>query len=371
MIVLTVVGARPQFIKAALVSRALEIAGVQEVLVHTGQHYDVRMSDVFFRQLGIRDPEYNLGVGSGSQGNQTARMLTAIEEVLLRVHPDRVLVYGDTNSTLAGSLAAAKLRLPLDHVEAGLRSYDRDMPEEINRVLTDRLSDQLMCPTQTAVDNLRREGLTEGVLLTGDVMLDVALAMRPLSLQTRLPDGIEPGNYFVATVHRASNTDHPDQLGRVLCALDEVARRVAPVILPVHPRLAAAMKQHAIRTTHVLTISPLGYLEMQGVLARSRAIITDSGGVQKEALFHGKQCITLRDSTEWLETVQANMNVLLGNRLESLCELAASCGGVFQQHDRALALFGDGKAAKCIADAIVSRAAERRRWATDANEETI
>lgn len=364
MIVLTVVGARPQFIKAALVSRALEAVGVREVLVHTGQHYDVQMSDVFFRQLGMRDAEYNLGVGSGSHGEQTGRMLTAIEQVLQRVQPDRVLVYGDTNSTLAGSLAASKLRLPVDHIEAGLRSFDRDMPEELNRILTDRLSDQLMCPTQTAVDNLRQEGLTDGVLLTGDVMLDLALAMRPLSLQTPLPDGIQAGNYFAATIHRASNTDDPDQLRRVLDALDEVARRVAPVVLPVHPRLAAAMQHHAIATTHVRTTAPLGYLEMQGLVARSRAVITDSGGVQKEALFHGKQCITLRDSTEWLETVQANMNVLLGDKLESLCDCAASCGSVSERHDQALALFGGGKAAACIADAVVSRAGERRRWAT-------
>lgn len=369
MIVLTVVGARPQFIKAALVSRALETAGVREVVVHTGQHYDVQMSDVFFRQLRMRDPDYNLGVGSGGHGEQTGLMLSAIERVLQQVLPDRVLVYGDTNSTLAGSLAAVKLRLPVDHIEAGLRSYDRDMPEEINRVLTDQLSDQLMCPTQTAVSNLRHEGITEGVLLTGDVMLDLALEMRPLSLQTALPAGVQAEGYFVATLHRPSNTDEPLRLRRILTALDDVAGRIAPVVLPVHPRLAAAMKHHAIATTHVRTIAPLGYLEMQGLVARSRAVITDSGGVQKEALFHGKQCLTLRDSTEWLETVQANMNVLLGDNVESLCDYAASCGGVAEGHNDALALFGNGRASACIADAVVSRAAERRRWAATANSQ--
>lgn len=364
MKILTVVGARPQFIKAAIVSRALVRVDVHEVLVHTGQHYDDEMSDVFFRELGLRAPDYNLGVGSGSHGQQTGQMLTALERVMVHVRPDRVLVYGDTNSTVAGALAAAKLGVPVDHVEAGLRSYDRDMPEEINRVLTDDLSDQLFCPTRTAVANLMREGTMFSVHHSGDVMLDLAFALRAPALETPLQAGLIEGGYFVATVHRPSNTDDPEQLKRLTAALDDVARSVAPIVLPVHPRLAGALARAGIRFEHVRTIPPAGYLEMQGLLLRARGVITDSGGVQKEALFHGRRCLTIRDSTEWAETLVDGWNELVGNDLASLAERAAR---ICYEPDRlppARALFGDGHAAECIAAQVSVSGGTRLRWRT-------
>ena len=369
MIVLTVVGARPQFIKAAVVSRALADVGAREILVHTGQHYDVRMSDIFFRQLEIREPAFNLAIGSSTHGEQTGRMLAELERVMRAVAPDRVLVYGDTNSTLAGALAAAKLALPVDHVEAGLRSFDRDMPEEINRVLTDRVADQLFCPTHTAVANLQREGLTEGALFTGDVMLDLALEVRDLALDAALPPGLQEHEYFVATIHCASNTDDPEQLRRLVEALDDAARLVAPVVLPVHPRLARALERDAVRVSSIRTIEPVGYLEMQGLILRSRGVITDSGGVQKEALFHGKPCMTLRTSTEWVESVDAGMNVLLGNDLSKLADAAAGCDGSAAPNAHILAMFGDGTASRCIANAVASRAGGRRRWTNGTDKE--
>jgi UDP-GlcNAc3NAcA epimerase len=363
MTVLTVVGARPQFIKAAVVSRALADAGAREVLVHTGQHYDVRMSDVFFRELQMHEPAYNLGIGSGSHGEQTGRMLADLERVMRQVGPDRVLVYGDTNSTLAGALAAGKLALPVDHVEAGLRSFDKDMPEEINRVLTDRLADQLFCPTHTAVANLQWEGLTEGVLFTGDVMLDLALEARGSARDIALPVGLHENEYFVATIHRAGNTDNPEQLCRIVHALEDVARVVAPVVLPVHPRLAQALERNAVRVDGIRTIEPVGYLAMQGLILRSRGVITDSGGVQKEALFHGKRCVTLRTSTEWVESVDAGMNVLLGDDLSALADEAARCDGSTALDPDILAMFGGGAAARRVADAVISQGSARRRWA--------
>jgi len=364
MVVLTVVGARPQFIKAAIVSRALARAGIHEVLVHTGQHYDVEMSDVFFRELDLRAPAYNLGVGSGSHGEQTAQMLGALERVILDTAPDRVLVYGDTNSTLAGALAAAKLAIPVDHVEAGLRSHDRNMPEEINRILTDRLSDQLFCPTRTAVENLEREGTTQGVHDSGDVMLDLAMSVRASALALPLPAGLDEGKYFVATIHRPSNTDAQVRLQRVAAALDDVARYVAPVALPVHPRLAVALERSGVRFGAVRQLPPVGYLEMQGLLLRARGIITDSGGVQKEALFHGRRCLTLRDSTEWIESLADGWNELLGDDLGALVNHAAQ---IVYEPDRiphARALFGDGRAGECIAAIVAATGGARRRWQT-------
>lgn len=364
MKVLTIVGARPQFIKAAVVSRALADARVEEILVHTGQHYDVRMSDIFFRELEIQLPAHNLGIGSGSHGEQTGRMLSELERVMHRVAPDRVLVYGDTNSTLAGALAAAKLALPVDHVEAGLRSFDRDMPEELNRVVTDRLADQLFCPTRTAVGNLQSEGLTEGVLFTGDVMLDLALQTRDRALDVPLPRGLRDQTYFVATIHRASNTDDAETLSAIMCALDGVAREIGPVVLPVHPRLGHAIERIGVRTNSIRTVEPVGYIEMQSLILRARGIITDSGGVQKEALFHGKQCITLRTSTEWVESVASGMNLLLGDDLDSLAEAAARCDGSAMSNGDVFAQFGGGAASRCIADAVMQRGSERRRWAS-------
>lgn len=364
MKVLTVVGARPQFIKASTVSRALARLDVREVLVHTGQHYDVDMSDVFFQELDLRAPDFNLGVGSSSHGQQTGQMLAALERVMESVAPDRVLVYGDTNSTVAGALAAAKLHLPVDHIEAGLRSYDRDMPEEINRVMTDVLADQLFCPTLTAVANLEREGATLGVHYTGDVMLDLALHLRTPALATPLQAGLTEGTYFVATIHRPSNTDDPAQLGRVTAALDDVARRVAPVVLPLHPRFAGALARADIRFQHVRTLPPVGYLEMQGLLLRARGVITDSGGVQKEALFHGRRCLTIRDSTEWAETLDDGWNELVGDDLASLGERAARIRYEADRVPPARAHFGDGRAADCIAAIVAVSGDTRRRWRT-------
>jgi len=362
MVVLTVVGARPQFIKAAIVSRALVRANVDEVLVHAGQHYDAQMSDVFFRELDIRPPAHNLGVGSGTHGAQTAQMLAALERVMMDHAPDRVLVYGDTNSTLAGAIAAAKLAIPVDHVEAGLRSHDRDMPEEVNRVLTDQLSDQLYCPTQTAVANLQREGATRGVQHTGDVMLDLALCIRASALAVPLPTGIIEGKYFVATIHRPANTDDPNQLRLVTAALEDVARRVAPVVVPVHPRLAAALTRAGIRFARVRTVPPVGYLEMQGLILRALGVITDSGGLQKEALFHGRRCLTLRDSKEWTESLAEGWNELLGENLGALTERAAHITYEPDLVPSARALFGDGHAGECIAAIVAAAGNSRRRW---------
>jgi putative ATPase len=325
--VMSIVGARPQFIKASVVSAELARIGVHETLVHTGQHYDYVMSEVFFRELPVRPPDHNLGIGSGGHGAQAGGMMHGIEMLVSQTQPDRILVYGDTNSTLAGALVGAKLCVPVDHVEAGLRSFDRDMPEEVNRVLTDHVSDLLFCPTATSVRNLAREGVHDGVSLVGDVMLDLALQMRERALTTPLPAAVEEGSYFVATIHRPANTDSTHRLEAIVSALREVSARVGPVILSAHPRLRGRLAEGAVMTDGLQLISPLGYLEMQGMLLRARGVITDSGGIQKEALFHGVRCVTLRDSTEWVESLDAGMNELIGNRLETLVEAAGRCKG--------------------------------------------
>lgn len=314
--VLTIVGARPQFVKAATVSRAIrEIGGLTEVLVHTGQHYDANMSDVFFQELGIPTPAHHLGIGSGRHGAQTGRMLEAIEGVILSESPDWVLVYGDTNSTIAGALAAAKLHVPVAHVEAGLRSFNRRMPEEINRVLTDHVSDLLLAPTVTAVNHLRSEGVDSSkVHLTGDVMYDAALYFRERALsdsQAHARFGVSEGNYVLATVHRAENTDDPQRLVSIVQALGDISARL-PVIWPVHPRTRAAMSQCGVSLpSDVHLVDPVGYLDMVMLEAGARLIVTDSGGVQKEAFFFKVPCVTLRDQTEWTELIDCGWNRLL------------------------------------------------------------
>ncbi|MDI9633255.1 MAG: UDP-N-acetylglucosamine 2-epimerase (non-hydrolyzing) [Methanolinea sp.] len=314
MKIATIVGARPQFIKCAPLSRELRREHT-EVLIHTGQHYDPEMSDVFFEELSIPEPDYNLGIGSGPHGAQTGRMLSAIEEVLLREEPDLVLVYGDTNSTLAGALAAAKIRIPVAHVEAGLRSFDRAMPEEINRVVADHLSDLLFCPTETAVRNLAREGITRGVHLTGDVMVDALEYNRARAAETsRVLSwfGLQPGGYLVLTVHRPANTDSEIRMEAILAALRESGM---PVLFPVHPRTRRALEEHGLwqrMPGNVIATAPLGYLDMLHAMACARKILTDSGGIQKEAYLLGVPCITLRDTTEWIETVRDGWNVLVG-----------------------------------------------------------
>jgi UDP-GlcNAc3NAcA epimerase len=342
--IVSVVGARPQFIKAATVSRHLRRAH-QEVLVHTGQHYDEQLSDIFFAELDLPAPDHHLGVGSAPQGRQTAQMLERLEEVLLQEKPERVLVYGDTNSTLAGALAAVKLHIPLAHVEAGLRSYDRRMPEEINRVLTDHCADLLFCPSATAVENLAREGITAGVHLVGDVMYDSLLQQLPderAARETLSQQGLSPREYVLVTVHRAANTDDPARLGAILRALAELE---LPAVFPIHPRTRKAMAAAGLSPApNVRLREPLGYREMLSLERHARTILTDSGGVQKEAFFLGVPCVTLRDETEWPETVECGWNVLAGADRE---RIVAAAKRPAPQGERPL-LFGDGHAAEKI-----------------------
>ena len=343
MKIVTIVGARPQFIKAAPVSRELRKKHT-EVLVHTGQHYDDNMSAVFFEELDIPAPAFNLGVGSGAHGVQTAMMLTKIEEVLLAEKPDGVLIYGDTNSTLAGALAASKLRIKIAHVEAGLRSFNRTMPEEINRVTADHLSDLLFCPSQTAVDNLKREGITRGVHLVGDVMAD-ALAYASERSKSRScilqAMGLKEKGFLLATVHRAENTDNPERLRSIAAAFAKIKE---PVVFPVHPRTRKRLEDLGIK--NLKCIDPVGYLDMVRLEQAARMILTDSGGIQKEAYWLGTSCITLREETEWVETVTTGWNVLVGADTERILEQVRS----FAPPAARPTLYGDGHAAaRCVA----------------------
>ncbi|SDZ20775.1 non-hydrolyzing UDP-N-acetylglucosamine 2-epimerase [Thermoactinomyces sp. DSM 45892] len=350
MKVVTVVGARPQFVKAAPVSRAIRSRG-QEVLVHTGQHYDQSMSDIFFEELQIPHPEYHLHVGSKSHGAQTGEMLTKVEEVLMKEKPDALLVYGDTNSTLAGALAAAKLHIPVAHVEAGLRSFNRRMPEEVNRVLTDHVSRWLFCPTETAVRHLSSEGVTAGVSLVGDVMLDVVNFNRTLAdEQSRILDELKimPKAYLLVTLHRAENTDDPARLSAIVSALNELSMTA---ILPLHPRTVGKLEQFGLQITNsnVKVISPVGYLDMLQLEVHASKILTDSGGVQKEAFFAQVPCITMRDETEWTETVELGTNVLVGADSAQILEMVERFTVDFSQVPAA---FGDGTTATQIVDIL-------------------
>jgi UDP-GlcNAc3NAcA epimerase len=317
--IVTVVGARPQFIKAAAISRVIRSRFsevVQEVLVHTGQHHDQNMSSVFFDELQISPPKYNLEISGGTHGAMTGKMLEGIERILMAEKPEFVLIYGDTNSTLAAALAAAKLHIPVAHVEAGLRSFNMRMPEEVNRILADRVSKLLLCPTQVSIDNLKKEGVTEGVHLVGDVMYDVSLFYRDVARQqssvlTRL--NLEEGNFVLATCHRAENTDDLDRLKSIVDALARIAHEL-PVVLPLHPRTRKLISEHRLQDAlrSVTLVDPLPFLDMVRLEQSAKAILTDSGGVQKEAFFYGVPCITMRDETEWIETVQAGWNTLTG-----------------------------------------------------------
>lgn len=354
MKILTVVGARPQFIKAAPVSRSLKAAGIDEFLVHTGQHYDANMSQIFFDELGIPYPDVNLEVGSGTHGRQTGEMLIRLEEVMLEQRPDWVLVYGDTNSTIAGALAAVKLHIPVAHVEAGLRSFNREMPEEHNRVLTDHCADLLLCPTQTAVKNLSNEGVTRGVFLTGDVMYDAALmfgqqARDNSEILSLL--GVKPKSYLLATIHRPHNTDYPQRLAGILDAFGQLD---APVILPIHPRTRKKITELGLDVAElarrgVRIIDPVGYLDMLMLEQNARLILTDSGGIQKEAYFFQVPCITLRNDTEWWETLDAGWNVLVGWDAEKILNAASVLSPTGPQP----AIFGDGAAAEKIAGILL------------------
>ncbi|HVL97595.1 MAG TPA: UDP-N-acetylglucosamine 2-epimerase (non-hydrolyzing) [Solirubrobacteraceae bacterium] len=352
MRVLTVIGNRPQFVKAAAVSGHLRAAAT-EVMVHTGQHYDDEMSRVFFDELGLPRPEHRLEAGGGSNTEQTARMLLAVGDLLRAEAPDLVLVYGDTNSTLAGALAAAQARVPVAHVEAGMRSFDRSMPEELNRVLTDQCSDLLLCPSEGPAENLRREGAPGAIAVVGDVMVDVAQLVAPRArARTRALEelGVRSGEYVLVTAHRAGNVDVPERLERLVALLEALP---LPVLLPLHPRTRGRLADAALlarleAAPGIRLAPPLGYLDFTALLLHARAVLTDSGGVQKEAYLAGVPCVTLRDTTEWVETVQAGWNVLVD--LDAAAALAAL------ERPRPAErppLYGDGRAGERVVAALV------------------
>lgn len=351
MKIVTVVGARPQFIKAATISRLLlHDPDVEEILVHTGQHYDPNMSDIFFKELNIPHPDFNLEVGSGSHAVQTGKMLEGIETILLEEKPDWTLVYGDTNSTLAGAVAATKLNIPLAHVEAGLRSFNRKMPEEINRIVTDRISDLLFAPTITAMINLEMEGLLAASCLTGDVMFDSTFFYKELILKNPDPYKINglPQEFLLATVHRAENTDNINNLKNLFKAFSESGHAI---VLPIHPRTRKIIAKTILIPENVHIINPVGYLQMLYLTMHAGKVLTDSGGLQKEAYFLGKQCITLRTETEWVETLHDNWNTITGTDPEKILEAIRSDAPSSSQNSS----FGNGKAAEAIVEKLKSR----------------
>jgi len=320
MKIVSIVGARPQFIKCAPLSRELRKKH-EEILVHTGQHYDVVMSDIFFEELGISKPDYELCIGSGSHGGQTGKMLIEIEKVLKKEEPEIVLVYGDTNSTLAAALAASKMNIRVAHVEAGLRSFDRSMPEEINRVLTDHMSNLLLCPTKTAVENLAKEGIIEGVHLVGDVMVDAVEYNRKVAKEkSHIIEnlGLEKGKYLIITIHRPSNTDSRKNMANIIEALKVSGKKI---LFPCHPRTEKYLRKYGLldwMPSNVMLIEPVGYLDMLELMSCAEKILTDSGGIQKEAYILGVPCITLRKNTEWIETLENGWNVLVGADREKI-----------------------------------------------------
>lgn len=355
--VASIIGARPQFIKAVSISRAIKDFNkksisvrrrIKEVVIHTGQHYDYNMNDIFFKELALEKPDYNLRIGSYSQGKQVALMLERIEGVFRKEAPDLVLVYGDTNSTLAGALAAAKLNIPVAHIEAGLRSFNKNMPEEINRILTDHISKFLFCPTETAVKNLTNEGIREGVFKVGDVMFDALLhylntAERKSNILNNL--SLVPKSYNLVTIHRQENTDNLKQLKSILQSLDRLAREGNVIIFPIHPRTKKAINQLKFKgySNCLKIISPISYLDMIVLEKNAKIILTDSGGVQKEAFFFGIPCLILREETEWLETVQDGNNILVGTdskRIEQTFRQLSESNLMFSRR------FSDGGAAK-------------------------
>lgn len=355
MKILTVVGARPQFIKAAMLNRAIRCqSNIAEVIVHTGQHHDAMMSDIFFEQLEIEKPQYALGLAGGTHGDMTGRMMVALDPVLLSEKPDKVLVYGDTNSTLAAALSGAKLGIPIVHVEAGLRSYNRNMPEEINRVLTDHLSSLLFCPTAGAVDNLAKEGITENVENIGDVMFDAALhytrdAKKLSALSPDLIKIVERGSYILATVHRQENTESTVRLQNVINGLQKLADTF-PVVLPLHPRTRNKIKYNEMtlleRHPNIYCIEPLGYLEMLQIVRHAGLVVTDSGGLQKEAFFFKVPCATLRDQTEWTELVSSGWNILVDTSRDRIAETIFPMFNAKGQDD--VHPYGNGQAAEKI-----------------------
>ncbi len=360
MKILTILGARPQFIKAGSVSR--EIAKhkeIKEIIVHTGQHYDTNMSEIFFKEMQIPKPDYFLGIGGKSHGAMTGKMIEKIEELALKEKPDWIMVYGDTNSTLAGSIVASKLHIKLAHVEAGLRSFNMKMPEEVNRILTDRVSDILFCPTKTAVENLKKEGYPfntangeQKIVNVGDVMQDGALfykqfAKKPSNLE------LKTSNFILCTIHRAENTDNPKRLKAIFEALNEIAKE-QQIILPLHPRTKKIIENLELKIDNLTIIEPVGYLEMIWLIDNCSLVMTDSGGLQKEAFFFNKPCITLRDETEWVELVELGVNILVGANKEKILNAYKTVSKLQINNHKSLNLYGGGKASENIVKDLIN-----------------
>lgn len=356
--ILSIVGARPQFIKAGIVTRKLRERGIKEILVHTGQHYDYIMSEVFFKELRIPNPDYYLGIGSGSHGEQTSKMLMKIEGVLLKEKPDIVIVYGDTNSTLAGALAASKLQIPVAHVEAGLRSYNKNMPEEINRVLTDHISTYLFSPTEVAVENLKKEGIFEGVFKVGDVMYDVALeAIKKINESDVLTKyNLKSKNYILVTIHRAENTDNIDNFKNIWQALNELAIEGFKIFFPVHPRTKKVIHKTGVErnSKNLILSEPVSYFEMLALEKNAKLMITDSGGVQKEGYFFGTPCVITRNETEWVELVELGFNSLSSTDKEKIkVEVYAKINNPYNTIKSDL--YGKGMASNIIVNVLINR----------------
>lgn len=350
--IITVVGARPQFIKAATLSRQFKLLGIEEKIIHTGQHFDANMSEIFFDEMEIPKPAYQLDIHGVSHGAMTGRMLEGIEKILMTEKPDGVLVYGDTNSTLAGALAAAKLHIPVIHVEAGLRSFNMEMPEEINRILTDRISNALFCPTDTAVNNLMREGFDNmpiQIIKNGDVMQDAAMYYADKAqLKSDIIRKAGLNKFVLATIHRQENTDNPENLKNIIEGLNAIHKEI-PVVVPMHPRTRNILAQN-YQLPDFTIIDPVGYFDMIMLLKSCEMVITDSGGVQKEAFFFGKHCITLREQTEWVELVDKGFNLLVGSDIDKLRDAFAFFKT--KKSDFSINLYGNGKAAEMAAAEI-------------------
>lgn len=352
--IITIVGARPQFVKAATLSRQFTLCGIEEQIIHTGQHFDANMSDVFFEEMGIPRPAYQLDIHGVSHGAMTGRMLEGIEQILLKEKPEGVLVYGDTNSTLAGALAAVKLHIPVIHVEAGLRSFNMTMPEEINRILTDRISSLLLCPTDTAVQNLKREGFdnyTAQIVKNGDVMQDAAMYYAQKAQEkSQIICQLGLTDFVLATIHRQENTDNPVKLHDIITGLNLINKEVQ-VVVPLHPRTRNILQQLNLKPAFTI-IDPVGYFDMTMLLKHCKLVVTDSGGVQKEAFFFGRHCITLREQTEWVELVEYGFNRIVGTNTNLLLDAFRYFSN--KQSDFGVDLYGKGKAAERAAGEIGS-----------------
>lgn len=358
MKILTVVGARPQFVKAAVLSRKIQqTEGMEEILVHTGQHFDDNMSEIFFKEMSIPKPNYSLKTGGKSHGVMTGQMMMELEPIVVKEKPDILLVYGDTNSTLAGALVAAKLHIPIAHVEAGLRSFNMNMPEEINRILTDRISQWLFCPTGVAKKNLLGEGLApEKIHVVGDIMYDAALyykkSLQPTASVRDYVDSVK--KFSLCTIHRAENTDDPKRLGEIFSALSLIAKE-NPLFLPLHPRTRNKVAELKLSTENINVVSPVGYGDILYLLNNCKLVLTDSGGMQKEAYFFNKPCITLRDETEWVETVESGVNVLVGGKKEKI--LSAFEKMNLEKIEFPETIYGDGHTAEKIIGELL-----RQKW---------